>query len=119
MAGFANGGCLQEPVAAEPAPLAALSRALAPSGLPRLALVDQGSIFKGALMELLQLLGAPVEPVAPESHEAARCERLRRRLSKAQVISAAHKHSFRQRRQGVTLALHARSAGPVDGADAP
>jgi len=67
--------------------------------------------------QLFELLGIPVEPVAPENHKAVRNERFHRYLNKVQKINTANKQSYHQWIQGILFALYAWNAGPIVGTD--
>jgi hypothetical protein len=69
MTAFVTAGFLQHPDSKTVAKVI-FTQVLLPNGIPKMVLLDQDSLFKTDLVDILDHLGVPFHVVSPEQHEA-------------------------------------------------
>jgi hypothetical protein len=94
------------------------TQVLLPNGIPKMVLLDQDSLFKTDLVDILDHLGVPFHVVSPEQHEDILCERFHRYLNKVQRIpQGLDTADFLIWMMNVYFAMYAWNASPIDGTD--
>jgi hypothetical protein len=83
-----------------------------PNGLPKLILIDDGSEFKGVLVQMCETLGIQYYVVAPEEHNA-----IFRYLNKVERLGVVDHQSYKKWKMNAIFASYAWKASPIDGTD--
>jgi hypothetical protein len=95
----------------------AFSHFFAPNLLPKLAIIDGGSEFKGVLVTMCEGIGTLHYVASPEAHNSIFCERFHRCLNTVQRIGAADAQSYEKWAMNSLFATCAWNGSPADGTD--
>jgi len=88
-----------------------------PHGLPKTVIIDEDSLFKTELVNIMETMGVRYIVVPPEQHEGNLCERFHRYLNKVERIGGLDHKDFSLWMMSAAFAAYAWNAGPVDGTD--
>jgi hypothetical protein len=116
MAAFVTAGFLRHPDSKTVAEVI-FTQVLLPNGIPKMVILDQDSLFKTDLVDILDHLGVPFHVVSPEQHEGILCERFHRYLNKVQRIQGLDTADFSIWMMKLYFAMYAWNASPIDGTD--
>jgi hypothetical protein len=116
MTGFASLAFLSA-VNSEATARMSFSHFFIPNGLPKLVLIDDGSEFKGVMVQMCETLGIQYYVAAPEEHNAIFSERFHRYLNKVERLGVVDHQSYEKWKMNAIFASYAWNASPIDGTD--
>ena len=99
--------------------LALFTHFIAVFGLPNLIIVDAGSEFAGDVTAVVKLIQIRYYAVTRENHQALMVERFHRYMNKVQRLHAADCETPEDWIIGISFAVYAWNAAPIEGTDIP
>jgi hypothetical protein len=92
-----------------------LAHFILPNGLPKLVLIDEDSLFKTEVIEVLGILQIAYHVVSPEPYEGIVCKRYHRYLNKVQKINGIQTVDYQEWMKNVVMAGYAWNVTPING----